>query len=914
MRPAIESRKYLQAPVADRNLTAKQLLPHIQRCDYAASNVLRDIPLPGGRTAALAGFAQIPFDTRSACFTALDVTTTPEEDAKACRSIGAPLTFLCHQDHLLWWSQTGGNPYQIGESIPADQLEGFFRKHADDFSPQTIYRAKTLGRFQENYQRSFVDLGLMPLVEKEFGQAIERLLLDSVAQVRDALDWPKELDLKQSQWLVKSIFWLLGAKMLHDKGVENFIRLNFVNVDEVFERVAKHYGDSADGLVTSQAKRTALEAVSRKIDASPSLQLATTEALAYVYENTLISKEVRAEFGTHSTPSYLVDYIVGRLEPWIQKIDQNKRSVYEPGCGHGSFLIAATRLLTSLLPSHMATPAARKKYLRDRVRGYDVDDFAVEIARLSLTLTDIPNSNGWMIKQANLFESDLIEKVASESTILLANPPFEDFKAPQRERYAHKFCAPRFLNKTVEMLHRAFVAMPAGGVFGVVVPQSLLHETNATAFRKLLVEQFEFQEICLFPDKVFNFADQESAVLIGRKHQPASPSSVSVRYRRVRERQMESFRNDYAVTNELETTQSRFQKAKDFSLRMPDLETVWETLQHFPQLQEFVTIAKGFDHVGKGSSALPKKAILVSDKKFDDAVRGFVGIGHNLLTHQIPTEKWVNINDDVVQTPRSGTVTGVSQVLLNYAPVQRAPWCLKAVADRIGHAVNSRFLVVRPLSGKIPLTVFWAICNSPIVNAYAYAHSSKRDILAGTMRKMPVPNLAQADLNPLIVAVDAYLHAVEQYVTPIELHLRGQGSTEDETGHLRQLHWRMDAEILRLYALPVESERELLDFFTGWERVGVPFKQNRYFPEGFDEAISLADYLAITADWEATNKRRLELVNKKLDKTIQTKERAELERLQYLAGLKRELLSSPSLKELEKIEMDLRRRGLWRGA
>jgi hypothetical protein len=68
--------------------------------------------------------------------------------------------------------------------------------------------------------------------------------------------------------------------------------------------------------------------------------------------------------------------------------------------------------------------------------------------------------------------------------------------------------------------------------------------------------------------------------------------------------------------------------------------------------------------------------------------------------------------------------------------------------------------------------------------------------------------------------------------------------------------------------------------------VHVPFEQDRNFPIGFDEPISLADYLAITADWDATNQRRHELLQRKRDKTIQPDEGAELERLQHLAGLK----------------------------
>lgn len=842
----------------------------------------------------------------------MDVVTNPEEDAKACRDIGAPLTFLCHQGHLLWWSQTDRGPHQIGEAVPINRLEGFFRTHRDDFAPKTIYRAKTLGRFQDSCQRTFVDLGLMPLLEHEVGQAIEKLFLGTVAEARDALGWSKDVTLEQGQWLLKSVFWLLGAKMLHDKSVEGFIRLDFGNVDEVFARLATHYGESADGLITSQTKRRALETAAKRIVSSPSLQLATTESLAYVYENTLISKEVRKEFGTHSTPSYLVDYIVGRLAPWIEELDQDKRSVFEPACGHSAFLVAGIRHLTSLLPAKMAEPAARKDYLRKRVRGFDKDEFAIEIARLSLTLADIPNPNGWMVKPADLFESDLLERAAKESTILLANPPFEDFKAPQRDQYARKFRAPQFLNKTAEILHRGLSAMPDGGLFGVVVPQSLLHESNATAFRKLLVEQFEFQELCLFPDKVFNFADQESAVLIGRKHPPKSPSSANIRYRRVRERQMEGYKKSYDVTSEVLAKQNRFQTAQEWDLRIPDLEAVWESCEHLPRLSDFAEVGQGFTHLGEDSPKLPKGVVLVSDKKFDGAVRGFVTPGHDLLTHHIPREKWVNIADEVLSRPRSGTKTGTAQMLVNYSPAQRAPWCVKAVVDAKGRAVNSTFLAARPITSAIPLEAVWAICNSPFGNAYAYTHSSKRHILAETMREMRIPDLGTADLSKLMRSIRDYLDAVSRHEAP--LPLRSDDAREGEVENLRIQHWRIDAEVLQLYRLPVELERELLDFFTDWKRVGVPFKQDRYFPEGFDEPNSLADYLAITADWDATNQRRLKLFEKKLARTIRDGEREELQALQRLAGLKRELLSTPSLKDLGEMEADLRRRGLWRGA
>jgi hypothetical protein len=53
-----------------------------------------------------------------------------------------------------------------------------------------------------------------------------------------------------------------------------------------------------------------------------------------------------------------------------------------------------------------------------------------------------------------------------------------------------------------------------------------------------------------------------------------------------------------------------------------------------------------------------------------------------------------------------------------------------------------------------------------------------------------------------------------------------------------------------------------------------------------------SDRNLITSDWDVTNQRRLGLIEKKAAKTIQAEEKEELQQLQRLAGLKRELLSA----------------------
>jgi hypothetical protein len=172
--------------------------------------------------------------------------------------------------------------------------------------------------------------------------------------------------------------------------------------------------------------------------------------------------------------------------------------------------------------------------------------------------------------------------------------------------------------------------------------------------------------------------------------------------------------------------------------------------------------------------------------------------------------------------------------------------------DKKGHPVTSRFLVIRPRDSRWRLEVLWAICNSPLANAYSYAFSGKRDVLAGLVREMPLPPIDPKDTGPLRKAVKAYLRAVRATE-----HILASPVSDDR---LRALHWRIDAEVLRLYALPPGLERQLLDLFTGAKRRGVPFAQTEYMPRTFTEPLTLRELLAITVDWQETNARRSRLI------------------------------------------------------
>lgn len=881
---------------------ASQLRPYLLGCGYLASQLAADIEVATGHRVPLAAFAHSPHDSRSACIAVIDGVPDSGAAVAACRNLGAPLVFAYVSDQWQFWQQGPERP-QFLRHIAPSELPKFFDEQREKLAPVAIYRAKTWARFDTSYQLDFIDVGLMPLIEEEAGRKLADLVERTVTGTKKRLHWGA-VSQEQGQWLLKANFWLLAAKILKDKGVSTFSALELENVQDVFDRVAQHYGATASVQVGAKPQAEALKESAREISRFSYLGLVSTDALAYLYENALITKEVRDALGTYSTPTYLVDYIVGKLRPWIADIPVSQRQVFEPACGHAPFLLAAMQLLSDLLPEDESSPSRRHQYLRTRLHGCDIDSFALEIARLRLTLADVPNPNGWDLHPADIFKGDVLARSSHAANIILANPTFRNFSSGEQGLTNADSTRTVHVNKAAEVLHRIVTNMQAGSVFGVVLPRGLLSSRNAEPLRQFLATNFELGEICLLPDKVFT-SDAESVVILGRRLQPGQQNRSSILYRRVRESGIENFKRSYEATSDSHVQASRFSKADEWNFFVPDRKEIWEFCQKFPKFNSIADIGKGFEFRSRTNSRFPKGAITESNTPRDGLVEGFVRLRKTLQTHEQPDVAWLNLDPAVIRRPGLGTIQGIPQVLLNYAPVDRDSWRLKAFLDKKGRPVTSRFLVIRPQDDRWPLEALWGICNSPFANAYSYAFSSKRDVLAGLMRKMPIPDINSVDVTPLVEAVKVYLESVHA--------LENGELSSDALTKLKVLHWRIDAEVLRIYKLPPHLERQLLDLFSGVERRGVPFEQKEYFPKGCTKLSTLQELLAITADWEQTNERRAQLIQKKVKKNILADEKREFDHLQQLADARIQLLAPLPIKQLEEMRNELKRRGIWEG-
>ena len=453
--------------------------------------------------------------------------------------------------------------------------------------------------------------------------------------------------------MLQSTFWLLAAKILHDKDVPGFVRLDLTDVEKVYERLARHYDSRSPKPVRvgSRAKRDALTTAAEQIETFGHCGCVSTEALAYLYESALIDRVTRSKLGTHSTPTWLVDYIVGRLRPWIEgDIPVDQRRVFEPACGHAGFLISAMRLLSELLPSDWHEP--RRDYLRERLHGVEKDHFALEIARLSLTLADVPNPNGWALTEGDMFGVDCLERGVREATIVLGNPPFENFdKKNRRQGWLP--------NKAAETFRRVVENLPQGGVFGFVLPQTFLRSKQAVDVRRSLLRDYEIAEISLFADKVFRYGEPESAVLIGRRRGQRALAALFLFATNAFAK--DKYQSSARLIRRIARRRWRlgdFATLPSSSLYVPDLHDVWDQLAAMSKLEKFADVGQGLIHKSKKDPTLPRGAITESPVEIEGLIPGFAGWTKQQRTDALPTIVWLNLDPATIRRPVSGTTTG----------------------------------------------------------------------------------------------------------------------------------------------------------------------------------------------------------------------------------------------------------------
>ncbi len=776
-------------------------------------------------------FGQEPLNYRSACF-GVDVRgpgTFQEDAVNELRAFGSPVVFIVQNGMTRSWQNTGHRLIPKDE-VKTEYLPNLIKENREIWKPERMIRAKSGFKTPGPRQLDFIDLGLMPALELEASRKLDEIIRGILHVVEKAYSTNRIAFDAHKTFQV--LFRFLTAKLIQDSTVPHSKEIDFKSPEQTLNIVSRYYGRTDKPLI-DKIPREILACMSSEIGGIFSLKNISVDTLTYIYENTFVTEKSRKEMGIHSTPSYVAEYVLSQLP--IEELPRKQWNFLDPTCGHGIFLIAAMRRMREVLPATWSGQK-RHKFFVERLHGIEIDAFSVEVARMCLMLADFPESNSWDLNHSDVFSRKILEQSTEKTNILIGNPPFEKFQVNGAER-----------PKPAQLLNRALPALSQAGMIGMVLPRTFLDGQEYRNERDVLLKDFEILSLTTLPDKTFLHSDAETTILIAKKQKKKKDNLLT--YREVKDHHIERFRLSGDVTWEDEVQQSYFSDHQQKRLIVPILKELWDHIYFLPRLKDYMEIQIGVQYEAAAikdrlNEVVQKRFFPVSKPGIYHATEGF---------RAFVAEDTVYL--DVSQNLRRRNAWDLDwerpKVIVPSLRTSRGPWRYVAAIDKNHRIVSRSFYVAWPdKNSGITVELLAALLNSPIAQAYVYAHSFQRNIPARVYSSIPAPhNMEKADL--LIQAL------VNKY---IEIQ-------SSNPGKAKEILITIDAEILKLYDLPPRLERQLLDIFWGDTRRRVPFRFNGYIPPESESWIPL--HVFISKQYQsATPEKILKKIQKQPDEDL----------------------------------------------
>ncbi len=770
------------------------------------------------KTIRLATFSQEPPSYHSACF---GVVSGNGKSALSLvseySSLGAPQIFEITRNGLQRWGITSTGQPKLIDEVDASNILTLFERHRHQWTPENFNRARSAPQRQLAHQLDFFDAGLLPLLDHEVQTKLDGLLTNTIIRTKKILQKRYSSVDEYLAPLLRLIFRLMAAKILADRQhpglwLHDEPTSVIKEVEDKYFRTEKHEPILHDYDVQCE--------VWQSIRNSFHFQNLSVETLAYVYENTLITKETRKKMSTHGTKPSLAEYIVRQLP--FETLQQNERIVFEPFSGHAVFLVAALRRLRELLP-HTFTSSERHDYFVNMLSGLELDEFAREVAKLSLMLADYPNPDGWNLYADDAFESDRLDIELSKANIVLCNPPFEDFKPLERDSYSNILS----VHKPAAILGKVLQKPPR--MLGFVLPRKFVSGNKYRELRNKIGTIYSSIEVLALPDTAFDYSEAETVLLTAYGEKS---SEVHLTIGEVNKKDL----NTFEITHEPSYRDNRLIQSSSNIFNnymwLPRLGEIWDYTNSYDRLKEHVEIHRGIEYKFSLKEFLDRA---VSDHERKGFVKGLHLVGDSLEPFTILNNVYINLSPEVMRTKAYELPWEKPKVIINAQRRTRGPWKLTAASDYSGLYCFHYFDGVWP-KADMPLEVISAILNNPLANAYISLLDTGWDLRINTMYQIPVPPMTKEQQNSIVSLVRKYQKTRESWLEGV-LH---NAEAQESCKAIIQL---IDAEVLKCYDLPPRLERMLLDYFAGFKRP-IPVKFTEYYPKNFRPFIPWHIYIS----------------------------------------------------------------------
>ena len=763
------------------------------------------------RTIPAAAFSQTPHSYDSAC---IAVVLSNGKCGRPLivenRALGAPYAFEVTEKEVVHW-RVGKDQESSREllRISPDQIARTFEENRSRWAAPDVLRSKSIGFKLGPRQLDFIDLGLIPALERQISTKLD-IILREVIQA--AATSNNKLNLRL---LYHLIFRILAGKVLHDRAISPFADFTSRDQGKILQEVARYYGEQQPAIVDDETRGLVFSAIWQQLD----FRNLSVEVLAYIYENTLVDPETRRDLGTHSTPHAIARYVVHHIP--FERLEENQRTILEPFCGHGIFLVAALQRLRQLLDPKMDA-VKRHEYFVRMLHGFELDRFAIEVAKLCLMLADFPNHNGWKLTPEDVFRSQAFIPTVRSCNVVLSNPPFGDFTNKERPRYDGL----KSFHKPAEFLDRVLKYLPRNGMLGLVLPHKFLDGNGYRETRENLFRQFSSIEITALPDNIFEKSRVESALVIATEARKNGSGRLSVAFTDVAKKDGLKFLEEYAYTRKDGAT-LKFQEAKK-SLKVVLFLEAWNRLADNPRLGESAHIHRGLEWQP------PFRENRYVSKEPKPGFEKGIHQAHNLLSFQTPDTVYLS----TIQQHRLYSAFDFPwhepKVLLNAVRRAQGPWRLSAFPDFSKLKASQNFHAIWAKEPWTPNAIC-AVLNSPLANSFVASHEFQKHILKQTLHNLPLPRLDKHDIALLDRMVTDYISTMNEIEAPLK--------RAEIEGKAHALLLSIDAFVLKGYGLSPRLEREILDLFAGEQRP-VPFSFTAYYPAEFESTIPLWMYLS----------------------------------------------------------------------
>lgn len=256
----------------------------------------------------------------------------------------------------------------------------------------------------------------------------------------------------------------------------------------------------------------------------------------------LVPEEMRRTLGQVMTPQPIARYIL-RAAGYRTDGDDGEildRTLCDPACGSGVFLVEAVRVYLGALRRAGVPPAEHYSRFVSRFVGIDIDPLACLYTRFNLSLLLAPALLAWLQAHPRqlpeplpIHQHDTLENVAAEIggvgtalplisafDFVVGNPPYRKVSplspslraAFQGSLYGHPNAYGMFLHAGIEMLR-------PGGRLGFIVPRSMLSGLYFQNLRQMIEQRTCLEELSLLAERknVFPQVLQGTMIIVFRK-------------------------------------------------------------------------------------------------------------------------------------------------------------------------------------------------------------------------------------------------------------------------------------------------------------------------------------------------------------------------------------------------------------